>query len=36
MKLAEAGKHFFMEKQYARRADDLAELARVVKRTGSR
>ena len=34
IKLAEAGKHFYMEKQFARRADDLAELARVVKSTG--
>ncbi len=34
IKLAEAGKHFYMEKQYARKATDLAELARVVRRTG--
>jgi UDP-N-acetyl-2-amino-2-deoxyglucuronate dehydrogenase len=34
IKLAEAGKHFYMEKQFARNADDLAELARVVKSTG--
>ena len=36
IKLAEAGKHFFMEKQFARRAEDLAELVRVVRRTGVR
>ena len=34
IKLAEAGKHFYMEKQFARRAEDLAELARVVRRNG--
>ena len=34
IKLAEAGKHFWMEKQFARRAEDLAELARVVRKTG--
>ena len=34
IKLAEAGKPFYMDKQFARRADDLAELARVVRRTG--
>jgi predicted dehydrogenase len=34
IKLADAGKHFYMEKQFARNADDLAELARAVKRTG--
>ncbi|MDP7578001.1 MAG: Gfo/Idh/MocA family oxidoreductase [SAR202 cluster bacterium] len=34
IKLAEAGKHFFMEKQFARRAADLKELVRVVRRTG--
>ena len=33
-KLAEAGKHFYMEKQFSRRAPELAELARVIRRTG--
>jgi predicted dehydrogenase len=34
IKLAEAGKHFFMEKQFARRADDLAEMVRAVRKAG--
>lgn len=34
IKLAAAGKHIYMEKQFARRSDDLAELARVAKNTG--
>ena len=34
IKLAEAGKHFFMEKQFARRAEDLAELVRAVRKNG--
>jgi len=34
IKLAEAGKHFFMEKQFARRATDLAELVRAVNKSG--
>ena len=33
-KLAKAGKHFMMEKQFARRATDLAELTRVVRDNG--
>ncbi len=32
IKLAEAGKHFYMEKQFARRAPDLAELVRAIRR----
>ena len=32
IKLAEAGKHFYMEKQFARTAIELAELVRVVRR----
>ena len=32
IKLAEAGKHFFMEKQFARTSVDLAELVRAVRR----
>ena len=32
IKLAEAGKHFYMEKQFARRSRDLAELVRAVRR----
>jgi predicted dehydrogenase len=35
-KLAEAGKHFFMEKQFARTSADLAQLARAVRRNGVR
>ncbi len=34
IKLAEAGKHFFMEKQFARTSDDLKPLARAVKTSG--
>ena len=34
IKLAEAGKHFYMEKQFARNAADLAEMARAVRRNG--
>jgi predicted dehydrogenase len=34
VKLAEAGKHFFMEKQFARTAADLARLVRAVRRNG--
>ena len=34
IKLAEAGKHFFMEKQFARRADDMAEMVRAVRKAG--
>ena len=34
IKLAEAGKHFYMEKQFARRAEDLAEMVRAVHRNG--
>ena len=34
IKLAEAGKHFYMEKQFARRASDLAELVKAVRRNG--
>ena len=33
-KLAEGGKHFYMEKQFSRRAPELAELARIVRRNG--
>ena len=33
-KLAEAGKHFYMEKQFSRRAPELAELARTARRNG--
>ena len=32
VKLAEAGKHFYMEKQFARTSADLAELVRAVRR----
>ena len=32
LKLAEAGKHFYMEKQFARRSADLVELVRAVRR----
>jgi UDP-N-acetylglucosamine 3-dehydrogenase len=32
IKLAEAGKHFFMEKQFARTADEMAELVHSVQR----
>ena len=32
IKLAEAGKHFVMEKQFARNSTDLAELVRAVRR----
>ena len=32
--LAEAGKHLFMEKQFARKASDLAEVVRAVRRNG--
>ena len=32
IKLADSGKHFYMEKQYARRSEDLAELVRAVRR----
>ena len=32
IKLAEAGKHFYMEKQFARTSADLAELVRAVRR----
>ena len=34
IKLAEAGKHFFMEKQFARTAADLDGLARAIHRSG--
>ncbi len=34
IKLAEAGKHFFIEKQFARRADDMAEMVRIVRKAG--
>ena len=34
IKLAEAGKHFYMEKQFARTAEDLKPLVRAVRRTG--
>lgn len=34
IKLADAGKHFFMEKQFARTAADLARLAQAVRRNG--
>ncbi|MBM4437130.1 MAG: Gfo/Idh/MocA family oxidoreductase, partial [Actinobacteria bacterium] len=34
IKLAQAGKHFFMEKQFARTAADLAALARAIQATG--
>ena len=34
IKLAEAGKHFFMEKQFARTASDLALLVRAVHQSG--
>ena len=34
IKLAEAGKHIYVEKQFARRASDLQEVVRTVKRTG--
>ena len=33
-KLADAGKHFFMEKQFARRATDLAPMVQAVRRSG--
>lgn len=33
-KLAEAGKHFYMEKQFSRRSPELAELARVIRKNG--
>ena len=33
-KLADAGKHFYMEKQFARRAEDLEELVRVINKNG--
>ena len=33
IKLAEAGKHFFMEKQFARTSEDLAEMLRAVRRS---
>ena len=36
IKLAEAGKHFFIEKQYARTSEDLAALVRVVRKAGVR
>ncbi len=36
IKLAEAGKHFFIEKQYARKSEDLAELVRAVRKVGVR
>ena len=34
IKLAEAGKHFFMEKQFARRAEDMVEMVRAVRKAG--
>ena len=34
IKLAEAGKHIFMEKQFARTAADLAKLVRTVRENG--
>ena len=34
IKLAEAGKHFFMEKQFARNSDDLKPLVRAVRTSG--
>jgi predicted dehydrogenase len=34
IKLAEAGKHFFMEKQFARTSADLAEMVRAVHKSG--
>ena len=34
IKLAEAGKHMYLEKQFARRSPELAELARAVRRNG--
>ena len=36
IKLAEAGKHFFMEKQFARNSADLAEMVRAVHKNGVR
>ncbi|MAG35163.1 MAG: hypothetical protein CL878_02795, partial [Dehalococcoidia bacterium] len=36
VKLAEAGKHFFMEKQFARSATDLARLAQAIHQNGVR
>ena len=33
-KVADAGKHFYMEKQFARRAEDLEELVRVINKNG--
>ncbi len=32
LKLAEAGKHLYLEKQFARRSEDLVELTRAVRR----
>jgi predicted dehydrogenase len=34
IKLAEAGKHMYLEKQFARRSGELAELVRAVRRNG--
>ena len=34
IKLADAGKHFYMEKQFARTSSDLLELVRAVSRNG--
>ena len=34
IKLAEAGRHMYVEKQFARRASDMVEVVRVVGRTG--
>ncbi len=34
IKLADAGKHFYMEKQFARTSSDLLELVRAVQRNG--
>lgn len=34
IKLAEAGKHFYMEKQFARTAADLAQMVRAVRKSG--
>ena len=36
LKLAEAGKHIYLEKQFARRSEDLAELVRAVRRNNVR
>lgn len=34
IKLAEAGKHFFMEKQFARKSEDLIGLVRAIRQNG--